>query len=91
MRPNGPTVVVMSPQLVHALSDQNVTLLEGGGLVLLALGALALLAFWVAAVISVLAAPVGCGAKILWLLVVFSLPFLGSVLWFAAGRRTAGV
>ena len=42
MRPNGPTVVVMSPQLVHALSDQNVTLLEGGGLVLLVLGSLAL-------------------------------------------------
>ena len=37
------------------------------------------------------AAPVGCGAKILWLLVVFSLPFLGSVLWFVPGRRTAGV
>ncbi|MFI6094630.1 PLD nuclease N-terminal domain-containing protein [Lentzea sp. NPDC051213] len=81
----------MSPQLVHALSDQPITPLEGGGLVLVVLGAVALLIFWVSALISVLAAPVGCGAKILWVLVIFALPFLGSVLWFVAGRRTAGV
>jgi hypothetical protein len=81
----------MSHQLVQALSEQNVRLLEGGGLVLALLGAAALLVFWVAALISVLGAPIGCGAKILWLLVVFALPFLGSMLWFVAGRRTAGV
>lgn len=91
MRPNGPNLGVMSHQLVQALSEQNVRLLEGGGLVLALLGAAALLVFWVAALISVLGAPIGCGAKILWLLVVFALPFLGSMLWFVAGRRTAGV
>lgn len=81
----------MSHLVVQALSDQDVRLLEGGGLVLVALGAVALLVFWIAALVSVLGAPIGCGAKILWLLVVFALPFLGSVLWFVAGRRTAGV
>ncbi|WP_394618190.1 PLD nuclease N-terminal domain-containing protein [Lentzea sp. JNUCC 0626] len=74
-----------------ALSDQNVTWLEGAGLVVVALGALALLVFWIAALISVLAAPIGCGAKILWLLVVFSLPFVGSLLWFVVGRRMTPV
>ncbi|MEU0877133.1 PLD nuclease N-terminal domain-containing protein [Lentzea sp. NPDC005914] len=81
----------MSHQVVPALSDQNARLLEGGGLVLALLLAAALLIFWIAALVSVLGAPIGCGAKILWLLVVFALPFLGSVLWFVAGRRTAGV
>lgn len=80
----------MSHQVVQALSDQQTRLLEGGGLVLVLLGAVALLIFWIAALISVLGAPIGCGAKILWLLVVFALPFLGSVLWFVAGRRSAG-
>lgn len=74
-----------------ALSDQHVTWLEGAGLVAVGLGALALLVFWIAALISVLAAPIGCGAKILWLLVVFSLPFVGSLLWFVVGRRMTPV
>ncbi|MFS8097601.1 PLD nuclease N-terminal domain-containing protein [Lentzea alba] len=91
MRPNGPDLALMSPQVVQALSDQQLRLLEGGGLVLVVLGAVALLVFWGAALISVLGAPIGCGAKILWLLVVFSLPFLGGILWFVAGRRPAGV
>lgn len=87
MRPNGPNVGGMSSHVL-ALSEQQFTLLEGGGLVLGLLVAVALLVLWIAALISVLGAPIGCGAKILWLLVVFALPFLGSVLWFVAGRRT---
>ncbi|MGI5507324.1 PLD nuclease N-terminal domain-containing protein [Lentzea sp. CA-135723] len=74
-----------------ALSEEHVRWLEGGGLVLVLLGSLALLVFWIAALVSVLAAPVGCGAKILWLLVVFALPFVGSLLWFVVGRRTTPV
>ncbi|GLY47020.1 PLD nuclease N-terminal domain-containing protein [Lentzea sp. NBRC 102530] len=74
-----------------ALSDQNAGWLEGGLLVLVALGAVALLVFWIAALFSVLGAPIGCGAKILWLLVVFALPFLGSLLWFVVGRRMTPV
>ena len=42
--------------------------------------------FFVAALLSVLGSRVGCLGKVIWLLVILALPFLGSLLWFVAGR-----
>ncbi|GAA1995789.1 PLDc N-terminal domain-containing protein [Amycolatopsis minnesotensis] len=49
----------------------------------------AFLLFFLAALVGILGADIGCGAKVLWFLVACSLPFLGSLLWFVVGRRTA--
>ncbi|QUQ63043.1 hypothetical protein JJ691_07550 [Kutzneria sp. CA-103260] len=53
--------------------------------VLVAVG-LFLIVFFLAALFSILGADIGCGAKILWFFVILCLPFLGSLLWFVAGR-----
>ena len=56
------------------------------GVILIAAVAIGYLLFFVAALLSVLAAPVGCFGKIVWFIVILCLPFLGSLLWFIAGR-----
>jgi hypothetical protein len=56
-----------------------------GLLLIVALG-IGYLIFFVAALLSVLAAPVGCFGKLVWFVVILCLPFLGSLLWFVAGR-----
>jgi len=53
--------------------------------VMVAVG-LFLVVFFLAALVSILGADIGCGGKILWFLVVLCLPFLGSLLWFVAGK-----
>ncbi|QWF83561.1 PLD nuclease N-terminal domain-containing protein [Amycolatopsis sp. CA-230715] len=57
------------------------------GLLLIAVSA-AYLIFFLAALVDMLGARIGCGAKILWFLVILSLPFLGSLLWYVVGRKT---
>jgi hypothetical protein len=42
--------------------------------------------FFIAALLSVLGSRVGCLGKLVWFLVILCLPFLGSLLWFVAGR-----
>ena len=59
----------------------------GIGLMLALVAAgLFLVVFFLAALFSILGADLGCGGKILWFLVILCLPFLGSLLWFVAGR-----
>ncbi|HTI27067.1 MAG TPA: PLD nuclease N-terminal domain-containing protein [Kutzneria sp.] len=53
--------------------------------VMVAVG-LFLVVFFLAALVSILGADIGCGGKILWFFVVLCLPFLGSLLWFVAGK-----
>jgi uncharacterized RDD family membrane protein YckC len=53
--------------------------------VMVAVG-LFLVVFFLAALVSILGADIGCGGKILWFVVVLCLPFLGSLLWFVAGK-----
>ena len=53
--------------------------------VMVAVG-LFLVVFFLAALVSILGADIGCGGKILWSFVVLCLPFLGSLLWFVAGK-----
>lgn len=69
------------------VSDDLATRGIGVGLmiVLIAVG-IFLVVFFLAALFSILGADVGCGGKILWILVVLCLPFLGSLLWFVIGR-----
>jgi hypothetical protein len=56
------------------------------GIVLIAALGIGYVVFFLAALLSVLGAPVGCAGKLLWFMVILCLPFLGSLLWFVAGR-----
>jgi len=75
--------------LAQAISISQDTATQGIGIgllvVLVAVG-LFLVVFFLAALVSILGADIGCGGKILWFLVILCLPFLGSLLWFVAGR-----
>jgi hypothetical protein len=42
--------------------------------------------FFITALLSVLGSRVGCLGKLIWFLVILCLPFLGSLLWFVAGK-----
>jgi hypothetical protein len=75
--------------LAQAITISQDTATRGIGIgllvVMVAVG-LFLVVFFLAALVSILGADVGCGGKILWFLVILCLPFLGSLLWFVAGR-----
>ena len=77
----------MSHPLSLEISQDLATRGIGVGLlvVMVAVG-LFLVVFFLAALFSILGADIGCGGKILWFLVILCLPFLGSLLWFVAGR-----
>ncbi|WIX75687.1 PLD nuclease N-terminal domain-containing protein [Amycolatopsis carbonis] len=55
------------------------------------IGALCLipLIFFVAALVSILRSPLTGGMRLVWIVFAFCAPFLGPLLWFLAGRRTA--
>jgi len=75
--------------LAQAIYISQDTAVKGIGIgltvVLVAVG-LFLVVFFLTALFSILGADIGCGGKILWFLVILCLPFLGSLLWFVAGR-----
>lgn len=56
------------------------------GIVLIAAVGIGYVIFFIAALLSVLGSRVGCLGKLVWFLVILCLPFLGSLLWFVAGR-----
>ena len=56
------------------------------GVLLVAAVSIGYVIFFVAALLSVLGSRVGCLGKIVWFIVILCLPFLGSLLWFVAGR-----
>ncbi|MGW4484956.1 PLD nuclease N-terminal domain-containing protein [Amycolatopsis sp. NPDC004368] len=45
--------------------------------------------FFLGALISVLGSPLGGGMKLVWIVFAFCAPFLGPLLWFLVGRRSA--
>ncbi|WP_326565361.1 PLD nuclease N-terminal domain-containing protein [Amycolatopsis rhabdoformis] len=47
------------------------------------------LVFFLAALISVLGSPLTGGMKLVWVVFAFCAPFLGPLLWFLVGRRSA--
>jgi hypothetical protein len=79
----------MSHHLSQALEINRDVAAQGVGIGLIvamvAVG-LFLIVFFLAALFGILGADIGCGGKILWFLVILCLPFLGSLLWFAAGK-----
>ncbi|GAA4529856.1 PLD nuclease N-terminal domain-containing protein [Amycolatopsis samaneae] len=81
----------MPHHLVHVLAEGQGALTHGLGLglgLVLALAGLAYLGFFLWALFSILGARIGCGATLLWLIVIFSLPFIGSLLWYVVGRKS---
>ncbi|MFC0543524.1 PLDc N-terminal domain-containing protein [Kutzneria chonburiensis] len=73
----------LSLEINHDLATQGLGI--GLIVVMVAVG-LFLVVFFLAALFSILGADIGCGGKILWFFVVLCLPFLGSLLWFVAGK-----
>ncbi|MFB9905986.1 PLD nuclease N-terminal domain-containing protein [Allokutzneria oryzae] len=55
----------------------------------LAMGVLAAMAFFVAALVGILRSDESGVIKLLWVVLSFSAPFLGPLLWFVIGRRIA--
>ncbi|MET7993346.1 PLD nuclease N-terminal domain-containing protein [Amycolatopsis sp. NPDC005232] len=45
--------------------------------------------FFLAALVSVLGSPLSGGMKLVWVVFAFCAPFLGPLLWFLVGRRSA--
>ncbi|MEU4670277.1 PLD nuclease N-terminal domain-containing protein [Amycolatopsis sp. NPDC023774] len=45
--------------------------------------------FFLAALVSVLGSPLRGGMKLVWVVFAFCAPFLGPLLWFLVGRRSA--
>ncbi|HWC80367.1 MAG TPA: PLD nuclease N-terminal domain-containing protein [Pseudonocardiaceae bacterium] len=68
------------------LASHTAGILLGGAILFFAL-LYALLFF--GALISVLGSPQTGGLKLVWCVIVFAFPFLGSLLWFVVGRPNA--
>lgn len=59
-----------------------------GGAILIGIIVLALVALFIAALVSILRTHrLSGGGKLLWVVIVFVFPLLGSIAWFAFGRR----
>ena len=76
--------------MAHLTQDIAAQGIGIGLMVVLAAVGVFLVVFFLAALFSILGADIGCGGKILWVLVILCLPFLGSLLWFVAGRPRPG-
>ncbi|WP_233627349.1 MULTISPECIES: PLD nuclease N-terminal domain-containing protein [unclassified Saccharopolyspora] len=50
---------------------------------------IALAVLFIAALVSVLRSPLTGGMKLVWIVIAFVAPFLGSLAWFVFGRRDA--
>ncbi|GAA4861134.1 hypothetical protein GCM10023222_11220 [Saccharopolyspora cebuensis] len=85
------TVGTMSMLLAHggAAAEAGGQIFGMALLGALALGLLAYAVLFIAALISIVASPHGMGMKVVWIVFAFIAPFIGSVLWFALGRRDA--
>ncbi len=58
--------------------------------IVIVLAAVAAFVLFIAALVSILkASRASTGEKVIWVLVVLILPLLGSIVWFAVGRRFA--
>ncbi|MCS7475902.1 PLD nuclease N-terminal domain-containing protein [Umezawaea endophytica] len=69
-------------------TEQDLSGLGVGLLVVIAVLSVAAFVLWVAAIVSVARDPrLTGGGKLLWIAVVLGFPFLGSIGWFAGGRR----
>ncbi|MEV4611098.1 PLD nuclease N-terminal domain-containing protein [Kitasatospora sp. NPDC049258] len=85
---NAPSAPV--PVQLQAIGDTGRLVLAGGVMTMALAAALAALLLAVAALVSVLRSRLCNATKILWLAIVLFAPFLGSLAWFAFGRRGTG-
>lgn len=73
-----------------AVSNAGGTVLAGGAVLVSIAAVVGLVVLTIGALISILRAPIGGGMKVLWAVLIIAAPFLGSLVWFVAGRRDAG-
>ena len=66
--------------------NTGIAIFAGGFLILWLILALAVLVLWIWALVDIIGSPMSAGAKIVWLLVIFFLPLLGSILYLLIGR-----
>ncbi|GAA1960660.1 PLD nuclease N-terminal domain-containing protein [Amycolatopsis minnesotensis] len=79
----------MTEHFVNALNTNLASNWAGPGIFsILLIAVAAYFIFFLTALVDMLGARIGCGAKILWFLVIFAMPFLGSLLWYVVGRKT---
>ncbi|MFI5614939.1 PLD nuclease N-terminal domain-containing protein [Amycolatopsis sp. NPDC051903] len=79
---NFPTALAAASQ--HTADGASIAVAIGIGVVIL-LPAI----FFLAALISILGSPLTGGMKFVWVVFAFCAPFLGPLLWFIVGRRSA--
>ncbi|MEU9127596.1 PLD nuclease N-terminal domain-containing protein [Kitasatospora sp. NPDC048540] len=77
----------LPPARLEAMGDTGRLVLAGGAMTVALAAALAALLLAVAALVSVVRSRHCTATKILWLAIVLLAPFLGSLAWFALGRR----
>ncbi|MEU5850020.1 PLD nuclease N-terminal domain-containing protein [Saccharopolyspora shandongensis] len=77
--------MITIPQQAALAADSG---LYSVGLIVATLAVLGYVVLVVGALISVLASHQGIGMKLVWIVLVFVAPFLGSLLWFFIGRRS---
>ncbi|NMI00971.1 PLDc_N domain-containing protein [Pseudonocardia sp. K10HN5] len=68
---------------------QDQGILGGALIAVTAIAGVAFVVLVVAAVISIIRSELGAGMKLVWIVFVVVAPFLGSLAWFAVGRRDA--
>jgi len=82
----------MTPAFSHApvfAAHGGEAVVPGAGFALVGLVLVGWVALFLAALISIIASPHTAGMKLVWLIVAFAAPFLGSLLWFVIGRGDA--
>ncbi|MGW2994049.1 PLD nuclease N-terminal domain-containing protein [Streptomyces sp. NPDC001193] len=81
------TIAALQTAHVQAMGDTGRLALAGGVMATALAAALAALLLAIAALLSVLRSGHCNAVKILWVVIVLVAPFLGSLAWFALGRR----
>ena len=78
----------MTQALTLIADAQNtcVAIFAGGFLILWLTLAIAALVLWIWALIDIIGSSMSVGAKIVWLLVIFFLPLIGSIIYLLIGR-----
>lgn len=74
------------PLTLVANAQGGIAIFAGGFLVLWLILAIAALVLWIWALIDIIGSSMSIGAKIIWLLVIFFLPLIGSILYLLIGR-----
>ena len=82
---------MMQAQLVHhmALAATGGEVIGAAVTAVFLLCGLACLVFFISTLVSILKSPLTGGMKLVWVILAFMAPFLGSLCWFVIGRKDA--